>query len=838
MNIYRNTPNYYIKRNSNSIYRYKNHNFSTEKRKNYKLFNSTYNQFNNYDGNYKTSLYNFNKNSSLIHNNNYYYQHYKHHNNMMNNNEIIRTIKNSFERLKNKINSLQKIIDDNSIYDKNSNTFNKDINKQNFKSIEKINKSKNIFNNIYINIDKDENKYMIYDNNFIKKEEKNNMLGNIQPHQTFNEKKTELIRNDFGKEKFNKKSRSSNNIIVTNFNDKNKLKRNYLNENNKYKLLNKINSLAYPKMSYLKDNYSNNNIYNNNMMILNNDNNLNNEVIKIVKNESENFSELANDLVNIIQINNPFSDTNQHLNNNINNLMYNNSIINNKKSFKMVKSKENDFILKPNISKVDEGINVRMSLNTSQKKDDNKEEIKSTILKNNDFKISNERISFINNKNLNNKNKLPSDNKIEKNYSISYKLSNNENKEKRYKKISIKNKEKVNENKINKKHIINEKKLISKNKVKENKLVKKKEKIKNEIINITENNNLISKNNKTKFTDNKKLQKNKNKTETNLLYKNKHDLKIKGINNPSKLKIKENSKTDGLKKSNKTNKNKIIKGNKITKKSEISPLIKKENNSKNKKRNINTNINNSNNKIRKQSTTSSEEKNEKLINQIISETELKQKEKGKFHIKFNLEKNTFINYNQNDLIQICLYTDSQNKEIIHKQFDYNIYNEILKSKINIIPIIKKNYNSKNFKINKNYKLNENLDERDIIPDLYLENNDGDFKSLEKTLERSIEKTFNKKYEKRKDENYMSYSDNKKSINLGNENNNKIKGKNLFNQIQQLFQDESQEEEENEDDNNYEDNFDNDDYIINDNGKESFIDESIEDHFSKEDNDIE
>ena len=842
MNIYRNTPNYYINRNTNSILRNKNPYFSTDKIRNNIILNTTYNKVNNYEGKFKTNLYNFNKNSSLKYNNKYYHNYYNHYNNMKNQNEIISTIKKSFERLKNKIGSLQKIIDENSIYDKN-NTFNKE---QNFKSIEKNNKSKNIYNNIYINIDKDDNKFLLYDNNCLDNNDKNNQLSNISPYEILNERKREIAKNDLIKIKSNKKSRSSNNIIISNFNGKINLKKSNLNGNKKNKLLNNINTFTFTKNYYLKDNYNQyNNIINDKSNNLNN-NNLNIETNRIIKTtESENFSDFTNDLVNILQTNSSVCDTIPNLNKNNNNPMHNN-----KKIIEMQKSKENDFVLKSNISKVDEGINVRMSLNNSQqKKDDIKDEIKPINNKKMEFKISKERISIINNKKSdNNKNeKLSSDkNKVEKNFYKSRKISNNENKEKIYKTINLKNKE--NEKKIYKKLIINEKKRFSKNLIKVNKAtnkMNKKENNKKEIINITDNTNLISKSNKKRFISNKNLLKNKIKTETNLLNRNKINLKTNGItslkrNQKPTIKTRYNSKTNPLK-NDIINKKSKIKENTIIKKNKTITLRNQEKISKNikkikKKYNI---INNSNIKIKKQSTTSSEEKNEKLLNQIISETESKQKDKGQFHIKFNLENNTFIKYNQNDLINLCSYTDKQNKKIFHKQFDNKIYNEILKSKISLIPIIKKNYNINNFKINKNYKLNENLEEKEIIPDLYLENNNVDVKSLEKTLKRSIEKTFNKKYEKRKDENYMSYSDDTKEKNIGNENNIKIKGKNLFNEIKQLFQEDSQEEEEDEDkDNNDEDNFDNDDYIINDEGKESSINENSEAQISKEEEEIE
>ena len=77
--------------------------------------------------------------------------------------------------------------------------------------------------------------------------------------------------------------------------------------------------------------------------------------------------------------------------------------------------------------------------------------------------------------------------------------------------------------------------------------------------------------------------------------------------------------------------------------------------------------------------------------------------------------------------------------------DLNNYMEMLKSKKNITPCIKK-YNKDEVKINENYINVEDLSEKDIIPDLCQEE-DEDIKSLEKSLESSIDKSFDKKYER-------------------------------------------------------------------------------------------
>ena len=556
--------------------------------------------------------------------------------------------------------------------------------------------------------------------------------------------------------------------------------------------------------------------------------------------ESQNMSELANDILNLLKIDNYEYSNNLNRNicyDKINEKNFFDKKINYNNEIKVRQIKENNFILNPSISKVDEGINVRMSLSQLNNSNDNiikgLENNKNKIDKNEQFKITkNERLSFIN-QNINNtqekKNKiLSTDYEIGNQLSIFFNTSvnieskvndNNKNKEKKI----LKNRNTNNKASNTKQNSINLNESHNK-KIKYNKKEEKEKIIKNK--NIVNNINLKPKIKINIKNDSKNLQKNKIKTETNMPNKNKLSKAIKKSNNfinqkPITKKEEFSKKLNLNKNSNKTNN---LNKNKL------------------KKRNINIKIEKSNNNVKNQSTTSSEEKNEKLINQIIKETESiqKKKKKGKLHIQFNLKKNRYINYNQNDLINICTYTNDSNEKIDNRNFDINIYNEILKSKMNLMPIIKKNYSIKNFKINKNYKLNENLEEKEIVPDLYTENKSGNFKSLEKVLERSIEKTFNKKYEKRKNENenYISYSDNKKEIKKGLTGD--IKGKNLFNEIQQMFKEDSADEEHEENENDNSNNYENDDYIIKDFEKESFL---IENEFNEEkisdgnDNDI-
>ena len=136
--------------------------------------------------------------------------------------------------------------------------------------------------------------------------------------------------------------------------------------------------------------------------------------------------------------------------------------------------------------------------------------------------------------------------------------------------------------------------------------------------------------------------------------------------------------------------------------------------------------------------------------------------------------------------------------------------KILKSKMNLIPCIKK-YSKDTIKINEKYLNAENLSERDIIPELY-EEEDEDIKSLEKSLERSIDKSFDKSYDKW----YNSYDKNNdpSSNDLSNSNANESNinnGRNILNKLQEMFIEEVDEEnEENEKEEEKKDNLIDDD----------------------------
>ena len=152
------------------------------------------------------------------------------------------------------------------------------------------------------------------------------------------------------------------------------------------------------------------------------------------------------------------------------------------------------------------------------------------------------------------------------------------------------------------------------------------------------------------------------------------------------------------------------------------------------------NINKSENTKIKYNNENEKKPNDLLINQIMSKFKNKEKSKQNHRVKINLSNNIIIHFNQNDLItKMQIYKKQNDNPLPSKE-------NLLKTKIYPYPIIKKNFNLNDIKINKNYKLVENLDEKQIVPELYKENSE-DCKSLEKSLEKSIDKLFYKYCEK-------------------------------------------------------------------------------------------
>ena len=127
-----------------------------------------------------------------------------------------------------------------------------------------------------------------------------------------------------------------------------------------------------------------------------------------------------------------------------------------------------------------------------------------------------------------------------------------------------------------------------------------------------------------------------------------------------------------------------------------------------------------------------------LIEQIMNEAEKEEKNKKNRHIKINLDDNIYIHFNSNDLItKKIMY--KKNKKIESKDDDRNmdIYYALLKSKTKFNPIIKK-FEKEKIKINEDYELNENLEEYEILGELYNVFFSKEINLLEHNIKKSID----------------------------------------------------------------------------------------------------
>ena len=142
----------------------------------------------------------------------------------------------------------------------------------------------------------------------------------------------------------------------------------------------------------------------------------------------------------------------------------------------------------------------------------------------------------------------------------------------------------------------------------------------------------------------------------------------------------------------------------IQKQNKIKNKINKKNNLK--EININKNLEKdfNINKENKKNTIESTEDNFDLIDQIINKANLEEKNKKNRKIIFELEKNEYINYKSKE-------------KVIKNDKKMEYYFTLLKSKIKLNPIIK-NFEKKEIRINNNYILNENLEEYEMLGDLY------------------------------------------------------------------------------------------------------------------------
>ena len=156
-------------------------------------------------------------------------------------------------------------------------------------------------------------------------------------------------------------------------------------------------------------------------------------------------------------------------------------------------------------------------------------------------------------------------------------------------------------------------------------------------------------------------------------------------------------------------------------------IIKKE---KNEGKNISKNLEEDFNKsLKKNNVDDSTVENFDLIDEIINKADLEEKNKKNRKIKFDLEKNIFIKYNPKEKLLL------DNKKM-------EFYFTLLKSKIKFNPVIK-NFNKNEIKINKDYIQCENLEEYEILGDLYNIFYLKDINDLDKKLKNNIDNLVNK-----------------------------------------------------------------------------------------------
>ena len=129
-------------------------------------------------------------------------------------------------------------------------------------------------------------------------------------------------------------------------------------------------------------------------------------------------------------------------------------------------------------------------------------------------------------------------------------------------------------------------------------------------------------------------------------------------------------------------------------------------------------------KERKKEANESTEENFDLIDEIINKANLEENKKKYRKIDFELEKNTYINY------------DIKEKPLNNEK-NMEFYLTLLKSKIKFNPIIQ-NFDKKDIGINKDYILNENLEEYELLGDLYNIFYLKDINDLDKKLKYNID----------------------------------------------------------------------------------------------------
>ena len=173
-----------------------------------------------------------------------------------------------------------------------------------------------------------------------------------------------------------------------------------------------------------------------------------------------------------------------------------------------------------------------------------------------------------------------------------------------------------------------------------------------------------------------------------------------------------------------------------------------DNNIINEEKNKDNNKDNKNNLEKQEDLQPNEISDEIKIKEIKSKIQKQKNPKKSIRIQINLDNNIIIGYiPQNLITEFAIVKDST--ELLDKtsplNHSFSLYEKIMKECPIPYSSIKK-YDKNEIKIDNNYIYKENLEEKDIIPALYNENEE-EIKNLEKSLEKSIDKSFDRSYEK-------------------------------------------------------------------------------------------
>ena len=686
--------------------------------------------------------------------------------------------------------------------DNNNNTYNSKDNIPNSKNTFQFNKNNKILD-IHNNNNKRRN-LLYYDINIYPHEiDKINGLEDFDiNNKTFNFGDNNKFKNEFLLE--------NNNCIWNNnyYINQKDINQNNFTANSNNKIKNICNKVMKP--NNIKNMTNNNRNYSSyySKKINNNNNNNQNKIIDNNENDgesSENLSDIAEEILDIFQDNNlSESDKNSFVNQSreakINNnfLIYNTQIKKQRSNDKEIKTKP----FKDEINGLED-----FNINSKKRNDNNYNKVKeseigiqTSIISKKDDSLNLNNNKFENKNNLQRKNDININSNSSNNYPINKyfnydntNIINNNNLN-----ALIDNNQKPNIISNNREKIINNINNKNYNNIKNNDEIKinndslmdKKEFIQN-INNLNIMKSLIIINNNDVNSKDNQIQSIKDIKDTDINLNNLNNNLIRdslSSNHPNQI----------------TNSN-IVFNISYNKDNQIMPENKTlENQIKNDKERSKNNIKEE--KI-------SEEKN-KLIpqNSIVkklndeSKNKIKETKMKDNHIKINLDKNIYYHYKIDSCLDDYYEVFNKNQEFINlnreKKIDLDNYMKILKNSKNLLPSIKK-FDKSKIKIKVDYKECENLSEREIIPDLY-EEEEEDIKSLEKSLERSIDKSFDKSYDKwygqslndkLNEQNVNeSYNMSNSNINDSYSNNN---GRKIINQLQEMFIEEV-DEEQNED----------------------------------------